>query len=249
MSQRELKPETGAQLLYREDRCAIGWLLVVNAVGSLIAMVGFGIVMTLPHLPGFGIISALAGFWALIMWFPLIFGSYVGIRVDTDGIQIGGMRSRERRIRHHRWPPRKPFHVGSQGRAVFTCPWEGARSLYLITDREDFKHLRRDYKRFKKEWKGTLGAVGVLDVPFTRALLIITHNAIDATSDPPTFRANWQQYANLEPVESPTWVVPTKRPEALRAALERAPGAPRVQDRLPPDAIFQFKSGPYRRSS
>ena len=76
-----------------------------------------------------------------------------------------------------------------------------------------------------------------------RSALAITHNAVDATSDPAEFRANWGQYGNIEPTRSPTWIVPTKNPEALREALEQVPGAPRVQDKLPPEAIFQFRSG------
>jgi hypothetical protein len=243
MSQHETRPEAPAQLIYSEDRCAVRWPLVVHAVLSLIALAGCGIAMNLPHLSGLGILGALAGIWVIIMWISLIYGLYVGIRIDTDGIQIGGIRARERRIRQHRWPPRKPFHVSGQSRAVFTCPWEGARSLYLVTDREDFRHLRRDYKLFRKKWKGTRAPLGSLNGLFTKALLVITHNAIDATSDPAEFRATWGQYANIEPVQSPTWIVPTKNPEALRAALEQAPGAPRVQDKLPPEAIFQFRSG------
>jgi hypothetical protein len=243
MSQHETRPEAGTELIYSEDRCAVRWPLLVHAPLSLIALAGFGIAMNLPHLSGLGILLVVAALWATALWLPLIYGLYVSIRIDTSSIQIGGIRARERRIRHHRWPPRKPFRVSGQSRAVFTCPWEGVRSLYLITNHEDFKHIRRDLRKFLKERQRTQAPVGMLQVPFIKAALIITHNAIDATSDPAEFRANWGRYANMEPVQSPTWLVPTRNPEALRAALEQAPGAPRVQDKLPPEAIFQFRSG------
>jgi len=239
----ETHPETETRLVYREDRSAMHPALTANAVISLVLMLGFGAAMNLPHLSGLGIIAALAGVWALFMWLPLILGSYVGIRADTSGIQIGGIRARERRLRQHRWPPRRPFHVGSQGRAVFTCPWEGVRSLYLLTDRAEIKRLMRDWSRFRKQTAGLRSPLGALSTPFTTSMLVITHNATDAASDPAEFRPNWGQLGGIRPVQSPTWFVSTNNPDALRAVLEEIPGAPSVQDTLPPEAVFQFRSG------
>lgn len=238
-----MRPETETNLAYREDRSAVTPVLVINAVVSLLLMLGFGTAMNLPHLAVLGIIAVLAAAWAIITWILLFYGLYVGIRIDADGIQIGGIRARERRIRQHRWPPRRPFRVAGQSRAVFTCPWEGVRSLYLITDSQDFKHIRSDLKQFLKARKGTQAPLGMLHGPFMKAALVITHNAIDATSDPADFRPSWGQYVDLRPVKSPTWMVPTRNPEALRAALEQIPGAPPVQNTLPPDATLQFWSG------
>lgn len=243
MSRHETRPEAGAELIYSEDRCAIRPPLVIHSVLSLAALAGLGIAMNLPHLSGLVIPVAACLLWVALAWLPLIYGLYAGIRIDAGGIQIGGMRARERRIRRRRWPPRSPFRVSGQSRAVFSCPWEGVRSLYLITDAREFKRIRRDLRQFVKERGETQAPVGMLHAPFTKAALVITHNAIDATSDPAEFRANWGRYANLEPVRSPTWLVPTNHPEALRAALEQAPGAPRVQETLPPEAVFQFRSG------
>ena len=66
------------------------------------------------YLSGLVILVVACAFWAMIIWLSLIYGLYVGILVDTSGIQIGGIRAQERRIRHHRWPPRKPFRVSGQ---------------------------------------------------------------------------------------------------------------------------------------
>lgn len=243
MSQHETGTTAGTELLYAEDRSAVTPALVASAVISVIVTAGFFAAMYLPHLSGLGIIGVVTGVWAIFMWLPLIYGLYVGIRIDPERIQIGGIRARERRIRQHRWPPRKPFHAGGQSRAVFSCPWEGVRSLYLLTDRDEIKHLLRDWNRFRKETAGLRTPLGAMNAPFSKSILVITHNAIDATSDPAEFRPNWGQYGNIKPVQSPTWIVPTRRPEALRAALEQVPGAPAVQDTLPPQATFQFRSG------
>ena len=122
MSQNKTRPETAAQLIYRENRCAIRWPLVANAVIALIVTAGFGAAMYLPHLSGLGIAGALAAVWAIFLWLPLIYAMFTGIRIDPGGIQIGGIRARERRIRRRRWPPRKPFHAAGQSRAVFAWP-------------------------------------------------------------------------------------------------------------------------------
>lgn len=59
-------------------------------------------------------------------------------------------------------------------------------------------------------------------------------------SDPGTFRTNRSQIGPAKGVISPTWLVPTRHPEALRAALARAPAAPAARDHLPPDEKFAF---------
>lgn len=243
MSRHETGTEDETRLIYSEDRAAVRPPLMIHSVLALIALLGFGAAMNLPHLSGLAIPAAAALFWGIVVWILLFYGLYTDIRVDADGIRIGGVRARENRIRQHRWPPRRPFRVAGQSRAVFTCPWEGVRSLYLITDAEDFKRIRGDLKQFLKERKGTQAPLGMLHGPFMKAALVITHNAIDATSDPAEFRPSWGQYVNLQPVKSPTWMVPTRNPEALRAALQQIPGAPPVQDTLPPQATFQFRSG------
>lgn len=243
MSRYEASTENETKLIYSEDRTAVRPPLAAHAVLSFAAFLGFGTAMNLPHLSGLVIPAAACLLWAIVTWIPLFYGLYTGIRVDADGIRIGGIRARESRVRQHRWPPRRPFRVAGQSRAVFTCPWDSVRSLYLITDAQDFKHIRSDLKQFLKERKGTQAPLGMLHGPFMKAALVITHNAIDATSDPADFRPSWGQYVNLQPVKSPTWMVPTRNPQALRAALQQIPGAPPVQDTLPRQATFQFRSG------
>ncbi|MBO0804662.1 MAG: hypothetical protein J2P25_16505 [Nocardiopsaceae bacterium] len=77
---------------------------------------------------------------------------------------------------------------------------------------------------------------------FSKAVLVIAHDARLISSDPPEFRSQRGQYVRLHGVASPIWVVPTRNPEALRVALSQVP-APPVQDRLPLDTALQFTTG------
>lgn len=244
MNRQGAGPETPEQLIYREDRCGVRWPLVVSAIAGWVALIGFGIAMNLPHLWALGILAAAALIWAIVMTVSLLGSLPIGIRVDGDGIQIGGVRGRDRRRRQGKWPPRKPFHVGSQGRVVFTCPWPGVRQFYLITDTRELKPLYRDLSQYMKGSGGLRSPLGFLRVFFMRSALVITNNPVYATSDPADFRSNWMQYGKRRGVPSPTWLVPTRNPEALRTALEEVSGAPRVQDHLPAEANFQFQADP-----
>ena len=234
------RPEAPQQVIYAEDRCGLRWPLVLQGILMPVAVVGFGVAMNLPHLAGLGILAAVAAFWGLFMTLGLIRSWPICIRVDAEGIRIGGVRARERRQRSGRWPPRKPFHVGAQGRAVFTCPWEGVRSLYLITDRQELKPFVKQYVRFRKRTASRLSPLGYLVAGFMKAALVITNDPSCTRSDPSEFRTNWGQFGRIRAVDSPTWIVATRRPADLRAALQQCPWAPPVEDHLPANAEFQF---------
>ena len=234
------RPEAPQQVIYAEDRCGLRWPLVLQGILAPVAVLGFGVAMNLPHLAGLGILAVIAGLWGAVMTSSLIYAWPISIRVDAEGIRIGGSRARERRQRSGRWPPRKPFHVGAQGRAVFICPWEGVRSLYLITDHDEIKPLFKQFRTFQKRNDGLRLPLGFLGVPFFRAGLVITNNPAYTRSDPSEFRTNWRQNGRIRGVDSPTWMVPTRRPADLRAALQQCPWSPPVEDHLPPNAEFQF---------
>ena len=182
--------------------------------------------------------ALIAFFWAVVSVLGVIAIWPVGIRVDSAGIRIGGVQAWERRQLSGRWPPRKPFHVGSQGRAVFTCPWPGVRELYLVGSRAEIMPLvrrKRAFRRGTQQLGAPLGWLG-----FARAGLVIVNDPALAGSDPAAFRPNRRWPGHVRGVASPTWVVPTRHPEALRAALARAAGAPAVHDQLPPADRFSF---------
>jgi hypothetical protein len=243
ISSHQIQPETSSQLIYREDHPATRWPLVVQGTVAPIVTIGFIIVMNLPHLAGLGILGVFTLIWTLLMTLNLAYSLPVGIRIDRDGIEFGGMTARDRRRRKGRWPPRRPFTVGGQSRAVFSCPWEGVRALYLITDTEELKPLYQARSQFRKSYDGTATPLGFLRFYSMKAALVIVNDPRHATSDPPEFRSDWRSYGKrIAGVRSVTWLVPTRQPEALRAALAQVPGAPPVQDHFPPGTDFQFRA-------
>ena len=74
-------------------------------------------------------------------------------------------------------------------------------------------------------------------------VVIVTDPSL-TQSDPDAFRANRSQIGPIKGVISPTWLVPTRHPPALRAALAKAPAAPPVRDHLPADRKFAFYQQP-----
>lgn len=239
-------PGGGRVLLYSEDRAGLTVPLVTQAIT---APVLFAAACTLDPLMrrSLAVASVLAvtiaatGIWGVSSLTVLRFTWPVGIRVDSAGIRIGGLRARERRQRTGRWPPRKPFHVGAQGRAVFTCPWEGVQALYLVRSRAELKPLLRQYRAFRKKFQQLRRPLGMLNV--NRAALVIVNSPALAYSDPGTFRGDWAKPGTAAGVPSPTWLVPTRRPDALLAALARTPAAPPVREHLPPGENFRFYDG------
>lgn len=239
-------PGAGRVLLYSEDRAGLNALLVSQAATATAL---FAAACTLdPFMRRSFVVAVLlaaaiaaTGVWGISSLTVLRFTWPVGIQVDSAGIRIGGLRARKRRQRAGRWPPRRPFHVSTQGRAVFTCPWEGVQALYLVRNRAELKPLLRQYRAFRKKFQQLRRPLGMLNV--NRAALVIVNSPALAYSEPGTFRSDWARPGTTTGVTSPTWLVPTRHPEALLAALARVPGAPPVRDHLPPGESFRFFDG------
>ena len=234
------RPEAPQRVIYAEDRSGLRWPLVLQGMLMPVAVAALIAAVFITDAGIWAILMAIAGFWGMYMTLGLIRSWPISIRIDAEGIRIGGWRAQERRQRSGRWPPRKPFHVGAQGRAVFSCPWQGVRSLYLITDRQELKPFVKQYVRFRKRTASRLSPLGYLVAGFMKAALVITNDPACTRSDPREFRTNWGQFGRIRAVDSPTWIVATRRPADLRAALQQCPSAPPVEDHLPPQAEFQF---------
>jgi hypothetical protein len=190
--------------------------------------------MSLPHLVGFGApVFVIGGFFALIYSMMLLYTMAAGIRVYEDSIQIGGLRGRDRRLRHGAWPPRKISSLSRK--TVFICPWQAADGLYVLTERPDIKRIRQDSRQSRKRTAGTEVMLGVLDNPgnFADALLVISNDPSRTESEPRNIRPGRGQSGRIRPVKSPAWVVPIRNPGAFRSAVQRLPQAPPVHDRLP----------------
>jgi hypothetical protein len=151
-----------------------------------------------------------------------------GIRVDESGITIGAVRS-------VRAAARRPT-VNHQSWGLYTCPWPAVLGVRLVTDRNELRQMTNSpqYHTLTNRWSNKRGMrhcnIGVLASPFMSVALIIEVDPSAVTAAeirPARFYTNYKdgQFSHLvQPQLSPTWVVPTRHPEALSAALQRVPG-------------------------
>ena len=150
-----------------------------------------------------------------------------GIRLDESGITIGAVRS-------PRAARRRPT-VNHQSWGLYTCPWPAVLGVRIVTDRAELQRMMNlpQYYTLANRWSNKRGMrhcnIGVLAPPFMRAALVIEVKPSAVTASeirPARFYSNYKdgQFSHLvHPQLSPTWVVPTRHPEALNAALQAAP--------------------------
>jgi hypothetical protein len=151
-----------------------------------------------------------------------------GIRVDESGITIGAIRSA-------RATRRKPT-VNHQSWGLFTCPWPAVLGTRIVTDRGELQQMKNSpqYYTLTNRWTNKREMrrcnIGVLASPCMRAALVIEVNPFAVTASeirPARFYTNFKDghFSHLvHPQLSPTWVVPTRHPEMLSAALQAVPG-------------------------
>jgi hypothetical protein len=150
-----------------------------------------------------------------------------GVLVDESGIRIGAVRSGSAAAR-------RPT-VNHQSWGLYTCPWPAVVGVRVVTDRSELRQIRNspEYHTLTNRWTTKRGIrycnIGVLASPFMRAALTIEINPSAITASavrPARFYSNYKdgQFSHLvRPRLSPTWVVPTRHPEALSAALQTIP--------------------------
>jgi len=227
------------QPMYAEDHSGLRWPLVALGLVLPAAAVGLGAAGWIAgQLALTAIAAPLAGaglFGLLLLWqnWP------TGIRIYSDGISIGGMHRAEVRARRGARPSRMPPQVAAQQHQVFSCPWNSVQALTVISDPAVLRDLRRQARRSARRSAGLLVPLGFLQAPFMRSALLIQRvpGAGQGQRFRPSYGAVGQQ---VHGVPSPTWLVPTRHPEALRAALAQLPGLPPVTDHLGPDSPIQL---------
>ncbi len=217
---------------YAEDGCARRWPLLVLGLGMpvLIVLCIVGGLATGDR--GFALLAAVP----LSLWIftdaRLVFQYWpTGIRIDGTGIRIGGVRRAERHRADEpipRAPRRKPPPPSFQCYQVFSVPWAGVRSLAVVADRAELRRLRKHSRRGPTQGARRAGGgqlvgfwLGMIVAPFTRAALVIE---IDPqVADFPEFRVVQALAGSTSQVgtRSSTWVVPTRRPDRLHAAIEQ----------------------------
>lgn len=151
-----------------------------------------------------------------------------GISIDQSAITIGAVRSA-------RAARRRPT-VNHQSWGRYTCPWPAVLAVRIVTDRAELRRMMNSpqYHTLTNRWSNKRGErrcnIGVLAPPFMRAALVIEVDRPAVTAStirPARFYTNYKdgQFSHrVDPQLSPTWVVPTRHPEALAAALQTTPG-------------------------
>lgn len=218
--------------VYAEDHCALRWPLLLFGVAFpalavalfVLAVITKDIGLVLPIMALLIVTVATGGRYVGLNW-P------TGIRLDGAGVRIGRVRHAER---HPNRKPRKKLPVpAGQCWQVFSCNWDGVKSISVVTDRETLRQLRKTVRRaptggstgrVRATAGGSQGyALGMLIPPYMRAALVVR-------VDP--WVAHFPEFRPLQGLavqtsqwgtRSSVWVVPTRHPDRLQAALAAAP--------------------------
>jgi hypothetical protein len=233
-----------APVVYAEDRCGRSLPLWLQGVAVPAAAVAAFVSAVVTGDVGLYFLCVAGVVWGVFGATSLRANWPTGIRLDGDGIRIGGVRRADRGAR----PRGRPRYVEAQRYAVFGCPWSAVRGLALITDRAELRRMRGQ----ERSYTGRPGLrtiaqyvpLGWLSAPFMRAALVV-HVTPGAVAFPEFRRGGGGGGPRRYGVPSPTWLVPTRHPQELRAALARLQGtAPPVDDHISASAPVQF--GPQR---
>ena len=152
----------------------------------------------------------------------------LGIRMDEQGIRIGAVQAAEAgrsRVLHRD----KPIQGFTRAMHVYSCDWEGVRSIKVLADPQELAVMARGVNAPDDAlgvWWANLRldswAPGRFIDPRARGALVFeveTARASFQATRPPKGRTNAEMiYAR----QTMTWVVPTRNPQAIKAALAAA---------------------------
>ena len=213
---------------YREAHSALNGGLAASAVAAPVAEIICVVVGVAANLPWFLVFTGPL-FLPVLIYGGLLYRNWpTGIRIDGSAISIGAIGSDQ--------AARRRPTVNHQSWGLYTCPWQAVEGVRVVTGRAELRYLKNSprYYTFTNRWGGTRGRdhcnIGVLASPFMRAALVIDVDllAVMATETRPArYFSNFKDgnFSRLiRPQLSPTWVVPTRHPEALSAALQRVSG-------------------------
>jgi hypothetical protein len=215
---------------YQEARSALNWpLLTCGLFAPAAAEICFVILGVTVNPEWFIPMVLLPLFLPVMVYTALLYRNWpTGIRINESAISIGAIGS-------VRAADRTPT-VNHQSRGLFTCPWPAVEDVRVVTDRAELRRMKNQprYYTFTNRWGGKRGMshchVGVLASPFMRAALVLDVDPLAVTATrirPARLYTNFKdgRFSHLvQPELSPTWVVPTRHPEALGQALKAIPG-------------------------
>jgi hypothetical protein len=163
-------------------------------------------------------------FVPVMIYVSLLYRNWpTGIRIDATAITIGAVRSPR--------AARRTPTVNHQSRGLFTCPLPAVEGVRVVSDRAELRRMKNSppYYTFTNRWGGKRGMdhcnVGVLASPFMRAALVIEVDPFAVTAStirPARYYSNFKDgrfSRRIQPRLSPTWIVPTRHPDALRQVL------------------------------
>ncbi len=222
-------PRSAPSAAYLEARSALnGPLLAGGLLGPAAAEIACLVLGVVLRQPWFFVIMG----WLVVpimIWTSLLYRNWpTGIRFDASAISIGAVGSAR--------AARRIPTVNHQGWVLFSCPWPAVADIRVVTDRAELRRMKNTprYYTLTNRWSRKRGMdhchLGVLAAPFMRAALVIDIDPLAVTVPrvrPARFYTNFTdgQYSHLvQPRLSPTWVVPTRHPEALSRALQAVPG-------------------------
>ena len=215
---------------YAENRCAWSgqravrtlWLPSLLLVGIVVAAVlgslGAALILLI-----FFLAFALLSTMAVITRVPL------GIRMDAQGIRIGGVEAAERgRSRVQRRD--KPIQGFTRAMHVYSCDWQGVQRIKVLTDRQELAMMARSSggpRETSGIWWAFLGAAAwapgrFIDTRTGAALVFeveIERASFQPTRPPKNSAAGELIY---DTIRTMTWVIPTRNPQAIKAALAAA---------------------------
>ena len=125
-----------------------------------------------------------------------------------------------------------------QGHELFFCPWGGVRAVRVVETREEVRRLyfegfglQRQHVRMSNRYASRY-TLGMLTSPVSKAALVVEVDP--SVADVPELRSVRAFVAgqSQEGERSSTWVVATRRPQQLRAALAgiHQPGVGAVEE-------------------
>ena len=215
---------------YTELHSALNWPLLACGLfvpaAAEITLVILGAVLN-PE--WFILVGLLPFFVPVLIYITLVYRNWpTGIRFDASAISIGAVGSAR--------AARRTPTVNHQSRGLFTCPWPAVEGIRLVTDRTELRRMKNSprFYTFTNRWGGKAGLshcnIGVLASPFMRAALVIDVDTFAVTAPQIRPARYYNNFKNgyfsrlIQPRLSPTWVVPTRHPEALSRALQAVPG-------------------------
>ncbi len=199
-------------ILYAEEHSAVRWPYAVMLLAWIVMLIAGIAAIAWTGNPGLSVIPAIGGLGTVIASVLILIVWPAGIEITTEGIRVGGIH------RERRQGGRLPS-VDARWKRPFFCPWNAVRGAEIVTDRA---YIRKTNAEFRERGKV---ALGMFYAPFTRSALFLDIDTSAVTipefREPDTSRPFFRPASFAVPFTSRLWLIPTKRPEALRAALAR----------------------------